>query len=141
MVCSPQVNFQMAESWSSEAAASAARHLAAASSSWASAFWRVVKTSRGLRVFGCGEVHAFVFEEVEAEERNSGAVHGEAAEGHGFRVRLPVGLVCEFVGEALEGAAGVVDLEVEVEEEDVGDAHGVISSGGDVVTDKIQGIG
>ena len=83
-----------------------------------------------VRARGSGHIHAFVFEDVVAEERDGGAVHGEAAEGHGLLVRLPGGCGVDVVGDAREGAAVVFDFFVEVEEEDFGDLHGVTSCGG-----------
>jgi hypothetical protein len=76
-----------------------------------------------VRARGVGHVHSFVFEDVVAEERDGGAVHGEASEGHGLLVRLPVDYGVDVIGDACEGTAVVFDFLVEVEEEDFRDLH------------------
>jgi len=55
--------------------------------------------------------------------RQRGDVHGEAAEGHGFGVRLPGD---EVGGDALEGAAGHGEFDVGGLEEEVGLGHGQV---------------
>lgn len=52
------------------------------------------------------EVQPFVFDDVEAEVGQGGAVHGQLAERHGFGVRGPAGLV---LGDAIEDVEGVAD--------------------------------
>jgi hypothetical protein len=73
---------------------------------------------------GVGHVHAVVEDDVGAEARHRGAVHGEFPETHGLVMTLPV--VFAF-GDALEGAASVGDLDVVVLEENFSDGHKVRS--------------
>ena len=73
-----------------------------------------------MRVRGCGEVHGGVCEDVLAEEREVGDMHGEFSHGEGFLVRLVVGL---RFGNALEGFADAGDFHVEVLEEDFCSGH------------------
>jgi hypothetical protein len=75
---------------------------------------------RRVRTLGRGEIHAVVFDDIVAEKRESGAVHGQLSERHGLVVTLKV--VFAF-GHALEGAAGVRDFDVKVLEEDFSDGH------------------
>ena len=77
---------------------------------------------RNMRSLRISHVHAFVEDDVGAEARHRGAVHGEFAELHRLVVTLPV--VFAF-GDALERAASVGDLDVVVLEEDFCDGHGV----------------
>ena len=78
----------------------------------------------GLGPGGVGEIHAFVFHNVETEQRKAGTVHGKFAEFHGFFMRS---VVAKVVSEAFDCAASVQDLGVEVEEEKFGYCHGFLS--------------
>src|SRR5205823_2338312 len=78
----------------------------------------------GLRLGGvvaAGEVELVGGDGRGGPARELGEVDGEAAEGHGLRVRLPGGLVH---GHALEGAPGVGHLHVELGKQGIADAHG-----------------